>query len=115
VINVWYSSCAPCRAEAPDLQAASVTLRPRGVAFVGLNVRDPDRGPALAFQRRFGIGYPSLADTGGRGLLALRGAVPPGMVPSTVVLDRQGRVAARISGGTTRATLAGVVEEVLAA
>jgi thiol-disulfide isomerase/thioredoxin len=113
VLNVWGSWCPPCRKEAPDLQAAATALEDRGVAFVGLNVNDRDPVPALAYQRTFKIRYPSLVDDGGRSLLALRGAVAPNAIPSTLVLDRQGRIAARISGATTRATLVGIVEDVL--
>ncbi len=113
VLNAWGSWCKPCRQEAPDLQASATALEPRDVEFVGINVRDPSPAPALAFERTFKIEYPSLHDEGGRALLALRGAIPPNAIPSTVVLDREGRVAARITGRTTKATLTAVVEDVL--
>jgi thiol-disulfide isomerase/thioredoxin len=114
VVNVWGSWCPPCRKEAPDLQKAFVELKPRGVEFVGIDSNDKDRAQALAFQKTFGITYPSLADDGGAALLALRGAVAPNAVPTTLVLDQQGRVAARISSATTKVTLVDVVEDVLA-
>lgn len=114
VLNVWGSWCPPCRKEAPDLVAAAKELAPRGVEFLGINTRDADPAPALAYEKTFGIGYPSLVDDGGRLLLSLRGAVPPNAIPTTLVLDREGRIAARISGGTTKATLTSVVEDVLA-
>jgi thiol-disulfide isomerase/thioredoxin len=113
VLNVWGSWCPPCRKEAPDLQAAYTQLRPKGVEFVGIDTNDKDKAQALAFQKTFGVTYPSLADDGGAALLALRGAVAANAVPTTLVLDRQGRIAARISRATTKATLAGVVEDVL--
>jgi len=97
VLNVWGSWCAPCRREAPTLEAAKQKLEPQGVRFVGVDTREDDAAQALAFQRRYGISYPSLVDDGGL-LLALRGAVPPSSIPSTLVLDAQGRIAARISG-----------------
>ena len=75
VLNVWGSWCPPCRKEAPDLQAASVELRPKGVVFLGVNTQEKDKAQAIAFQKTFGITYPSLADNGGGTLLALRGAV----------------------------------------
>jgi thiol-disulfide isomerase/thioredoxin len=113
VLNVWGSWCPPCRKEAPDLQAAFLELRPKGVEFVGIDTNDKDKAQALAFQKTFGVTYPSLADDGGAALLALRGAVAANAVPTTLVLDRQGRIAARISSATTKATVLGVVEDVL--
>jgi thiol-disulfide isomerase/thioredoxin len=114
VINVWGSWCPPCRKEAPDLQAAYIELKAKGVEFVGIDTNDKDKAQALAFQKSFGVTYPSLADDGGGALLALRGAVAPNAVPTTVVLDPQGRIAARISSATTKATVVGLVEDVLA-
>jgi thiol-disulfide isomerase/thioredoxin len=113
VLNVWGSWCPPCRKEAPDLQASLQVLEPRGVAFIGLNVREPDPAQALAYQRTFGITYPSLSDDSGSLQLALRGAVAANAIPSTLVLDGEGRIAARISGATTKLTLVGVVDSVL--
>jgi thiol-disulfide isomerase/thioredoxin len=97
VVNVWGSWCAPCRTEAPVLEAAKRKLTPAHASFVGIDTRDDDAAQALAFQRRYEISYPSLVDDGAL-LLALRGAVPPSSIPSTLVLDDQGRIAARISG-----------------
>lgn len=114
VLNVWGSWCPPCRKEAPDLQAASVELKAKGVEFLGINVQERDKAQALAFQRTFGVTYPSLADDGGTALLALRGAVAANAIPTTLVLDPQGRIAARISSATTKVTLVGVVDDVLA-
>ena len=113
VVNVWGSWCAPCRAEAPDLVAASKELAPRGVRFVGINSRDLDRAAAQAFVRRFGVPYPSIYDQQGKTLLAFRGTLSPNAIPSTVVIDPRGRVAASIIGETTRATLVGLVEDVM--
>jgi thiol-disulfide isomerase/thioredoxin len=113
VLTVWGSWCGPCRKEAPDLQAAYTQLKGSGVAFVGLH-HDDTQANATAFQKKFGVTYPSIDDDGGRLLLALRGAVAPQAIPTTVVLDAQGRVAARVSGPTTKATLVGLVENVSA-
>lgn len=113
VLNVWGSWCGPCRKEAPDLEAAHQQLQARGVSFLGINTREEDPAQALAFQRSFEVTYPSLADQGGTLLLSLRGAVAPNAIPTTVVLDDQGRIAARITGATTRTTLVDVVESVL--
>lgn len=114
VMNVWGSWCTPCRVEAPALAAAAKELEGQGVAFVGINTRDPDPAPALAFEKSFDVPYPSLVDQGGKLLLALRGAVPPKAIPTTLVLDGEGRIAARISGSTTKVTLKNVVQDVLA-
>jgi thiol-disulfide isomerase/thioredoxin len=113
VLNVWGSWCGPCQKEAPALQAASQALAPKGVKFLGINIReDGNRARAAAFERAYGITYPSLFDSTGY-LLALRGVVAASAVPSTVVVDAQGRIAARISGATTKNTLVDLVDEVL--
>lgn len=111
VLNVWGSWCAPCRKEAPDLQAASVETA--AVAhFVGINTRDPDVAQALAFNRSFGVTYPSFYDPAGELVLELRGQVPPNGIPSTLVVDKEGRIAARIFGETTKLTLVSIVNDV---
>lgn len=92
VLNVWGSWCGPCRAEAPELEEAARATAPLGVQFLGIDVRD-DRDAAADFLRDRGVSYPSIYDPPGRSLLALRG-FPRNVVPSTIVLDREGRVAA---------------------
>jgi len=92
VLNIWGSWCGPCRAEAPDLQQTYQQTRASGVALFGIDVRD-DRAAAVDFERDRGITYPSIFDSPGRSLDALRG-FPRNTVPSTIVLDRQHRVAA---------------------
>ncbi|MGH3327849.1 MAG: TlpA family protein disulfide reductase [Streptomycetales bacterium] len=114
VLNVWASWCPPCRAEAPALERVSQDVRSQGVRFVGINTRD-SKANALAFERRFGITYPSLFDESGRVILAFREQLPPQAIPSTLVLDRRGRVAARalrpLTVGGLRDLLAPVLEE----
>lgn len=113
LLNVWGSWCAPCRKEAPFLQAAWDQTRTAGdVQFVGLNTRDDAAGAAEAFERRFGITYPSLRDNDGALQLVFRTTLPPRAIPSTIVLDRQGRVAARIIGEGSRATFVGLVDQI---
>jgi thiol-disulfide isomerase/thioredoxin len=110
VINVWGSWCEPCRAEAPDLQAAWTETQ--DVAqFVGIDTRDPERAAALAFQRSFGITYPSIHDPQGRTLLQFSGTLPPSGIPSTLVIDTEGRIAARVIGEVDRGTLVGLVTD----
>lgn len=110
VLNIWGSWCAPCRKEAPVLENAYRDLQPQGVSFVGIDVRD-DAAQALAFQKQFKFTYPSLVDDG-RLLLALRGAASASTVPTTLVLDRAGRVAARITGVVDTATLVSMVGDI---
>jgi thiol-disulfide isomerase/thioredoxin len=113
VLNVWASWCAPCRAEAPDMAQVSEELADRGVQFVGLNTRDSTE-PAQAFVERFGLDYPSIVDTDGSRQLLFRDSLPPAAIPSTLVIDRQGRVAARAIGEVDRSRLLGLVEPILA-
>lgn len=110
VLNVWGSWCAPCRKEAPDVVAAATTLA--GTAEVlGINTRDLTTDPAQAFVRTFEVPYRSFFDPAGKLLLQLA-ALPPNAIPSTVVLDAEGRVAARVTGATTTATLVGVATDI---
>lgn len=112
VLNFWYAACAPCRIEAPDLQALHEQSEPAGVRFLGVNVRDT-AGTAQAFERNFGITYPSLEDRGGQVLLAMTDYVPPQAVPTTIVLDRQGRVSSRILGVAEPSTLKSLITTVV--
>ena len=113
VVNVWGSWCTPCRAEAPMLAEAARDLRSDDVAFLGIDSRDPSESAARAFVRTFDIPYPSIYDQEGRTLLAFRGTLAPSSIPSTVVIDREGRVAASVLGEITRTTLDNLVEEAL--
>jgi thiol-disulfide isomerase/thioredoxin len=110
VVNYWASWCGPCRGEAPALVAAQKRLP--DAQFVGLDRNDDSNANALAFVRTFDVTYPSLYDSGGKLLLALNGAVPPTSLPSTIVLDTAGRVAAVVLGATTTTTLVDLVHDV---
>ncbi|AWB88256.1 TlpA family protein disulfide reductase [Salinibacterium hongtaonis] len=115
VVNFWYANCAPCRAEAPDLQEISARYADKGVSFVGVNIRDQPE-TALAFARKYSITYPSIIDAeSGAARLAFAGHVPPSAVPTTIVLDKQGRVAARFLGQiTSPSNLDTVIRDLLA-
>lgn len=98
VVNFWYAACPPCRAEAPDLKALSEKYDGKGASFLGVNVYD-SADTSLAFSRKFSIGYPSLLDSKtGDVRLAFAGDISPSAVPTTFVLDKKGRIAARIVG-----------------
>lgn len=113
VVNVWGSWCAPCRAEAPDLARVARETEAKGVTFLGIDVRD-DRASAQAFTRLYDITYRSLFDPNGRQLVKFSGVIPINAVPSTVIVDREGRVAAGVIGPVDYTTLSGLVEDVLA-
>jgi len=113
LVNFWYAACAPCRVEAPDLADLSQQYADE-VDFVGVNVRDAE-DTAAAFERNFNIEYPSIEGRDGQILLDFADYVPPQAVPTTLILDEEGRVAARVLGAVERSTLQslldGVVEE----
>jgi thiol-disulfide isomerase/thioredoxin len=109
VVNVWASWCAPCRAEAPTL--AALSKKYSDVAFIGILTRD-NPATAEAFARRFALPYPTLIDDSV--LIGFRKSLPANAIPSTVVIDRNGRVAARISGSVTVASMSELIEKVSA-
>jgi thiol-disulfide isomerase/thioredoxin len=109
VVNVWASWCSPCRAEAPTL--ASLANKYTDVAFIGILTRD-NPANAEAFARRFKLPYPTIVDDSI--LIGFRGSLPANAIPSTVILDKKGRVAARISGAITVASLTQLIERVSA-
>ena len=113
VVNFWYAACPPCRAEAPDLKAIYEDYAPERVKMLGVNPRD-DVGTAQAFERTFAVPYPSIHDEGARAVAAFEGVVPLQSMPTTVVLDRQGRVAARILGQVDPTILRGLIDDTLA-
>ncbi|MDO5678309.1 MAG: TlpA disulfide reductase family protein [Propionibacteriaceae bacterium] len=109
IINVWGSWCAPCRAEAPHLVEAAEEFGST-VGFLGINTRDTVAA-AQAFERSFEITWDSLFDPDGVLLLEFA-QLPPKAIPSTVVLDEEGRVAARVLGEVTTSMLRGILEDV---
>ena len=110
VMNYWYAGCAPCRAEAPDLLAISKKF-PK-VQFVGVNVRD-SAATAAAFNRNFKLTWPSIIDSStGSVALAFTGIVTPAAVPTTLVIDKQGRVSARVLGRIDKSILTTLIQTV---
>jgi len=107
VVNVWASWCSPCRAEIPTLIALSKKYNE--VAFIGVLTRDMPPA-AEAFARRFAIPYPTLIDDSV--LLGFRDSLPANAIPSTAVIDRNGKVAGRILGEVTVASLSKLIERV---
>ena len=115
VVNFWYAGCPPCRLEAADLEALAQRFASDGVSFLGVNIYD-QAPTALSFANEFGVTYPSILDVNdGSVRLAFAGRVAPNAVPTTLVLDQQGRVAARISGLLTEpSVLRSMITDVLA-
>ena len=113
VLNFWGSWCAPCRREAPDLAALATYFKTRHVRFVGDDVQDSPAN-ALAFERTFNIGYPSLNDPGEQVALAFHGAVPPVGIPTTLLIDRTGHIAGRMVGEVSYRGLRSLIAKVLA-
>lgn len=111
VINVWGSWCAPCRSEAPELQAASEQTK-ESAQFLGITSKDYDPAPALAFTRAFSITYPSIFDPTGRVLLDFASVLPPSAIPSTMIIDSDGRLAARVLGPISTTTLVDMITDV---
>ncbi|MGI1850058.1 MULTISPECIES: TlpA disulfide reductase family protein [Rhodococcus] len=114
VLNLWGQWCAPCRSEADDLERAYAATRALGVQFLGINVRDPQRDKAQDFVIDNNVSYPSIYDPPMRTLIALGGNFPTSVIPSTLVLDRQHRVAAVFLRALLTEDLQPVIERVAA-
>lgn len=114
VLNLWGQWCAPCRSEADDLERAYEATRDLGVQFLGINVRDPQRNKAQDFVVDNQVSYPSIYDPPMRTLTALGGSFPTSVIPSTLVLDRQHRVAAVFLRALLTEDLQPVIERVAA-
>ncbi|MGJ3189333.1 TlpA family protein disulfide reductase [Paenarthrobacter nitroguajacolicus] len=113
VLNFWFAACAPCRIEAPQLEALHQDFKDQGVQFFGVNLRD-EQATAEAFDKTFNITYPSFNDKDGAVLLSVSGIVPPGAVPTTLVLDKEGRVASRVLGEIEKGTLKALITSAVA-
>lgn len=112
VLNVWASWCAPCRAEAPALEEVAEEFIDQGVQLIGLNTRD-SKASANNFVRKYQVSFPSIVDTDGRLQLQFRETLPPQAIPSTIVIDQSGRVAARALGAIEASTLSAIIDQLL--
>jgi peroxiredoxin len=98
VVNFWYADCAPCRTEARDLEKISRQFADRPVQFIGVNTENQPV-TIRTFDKSFGVTYPSIVDVNDGGVqLAFSGRIRPNATPTTLVLDREGRIASRIEG-----------------
>lgn len=112
VLNFWGSWCPPCRAEAPALAQLARKLAPEHVRFVGIDIRDqPDT--ARAFMQTFNVGYPSLSDPADQIALEFHSTVPPAAIPTTLIIDSSGRIAARVFGASSYADLQALISKVI--
>ncbi|MER5448107.1 TlpA disulfide reductase family protein [Streptomyces sp. NPDC002766] len=115
VLNLWGSWCAPCRAEAPNLEKVYQDLKAKDVQFVGINTRDAQVANARAFEKQYGVSFPSLYDPTGKLMLRFKkGTLNPQAIPSTLVLDRQGKIAARSLAALSEDKLRAMIDPVLA-
>jgi thiol-disulfide isomerase/thioredoxin len=112
ILNFWGSWCGPCRVETPEFQEVYADVRDKGVQFLGLDVKETNEQFAQAFVERFGIQFPSLYDPRGEVALAFRD-YPATAIPSTIVLDRDNRVAAVYTGSVSKDDLRRVLDRVL--
>ncbi|MFJ6654866.1 TlpA family protein disulfide reductase [Streptomyces sp. NPDC091377] len=115
VLNIWGSWCPPCRAEAKNFEKVYQDVKDQGVRFVGINTRDSTTDKALAFEEEFGVSYPSLYDPTGKLMLRFeKGTLNPQAIPSTLVIDRDGEIAARTLQALSEEKLRKMLAPVLA-
>ncbi|MET8504783.1 TlpA family protein disulfide reductase [Streptomyces sp. NPDC014779] len=116
VLNLWGSWCGPCRAEAKHFVKVSGDLADKGVQFVGINTRDFNKQPAVTFEEEHGITYPSLYDPRGELILSgfPKGTLNPQGIPTTIVLDKDGKIAARALMALDEAKLRSMIEPLVA-
>ncbi|MCP3760036.1 TlpA disulfide reductase family protein [Streptomyces sp. TBY4] len=116
VLNVWGSWCPPCRAEAPSFAKVAKEMEVAGqpVAFVGINTRDNTKQNAASFEETYGITYPSLFDPDGKLMLRFpKGTLNPNAIPSTIVLDKDGKIASRTLAALSEAKLRSMIDPLL--
>jgi thiol-disulfide isomerase/thioredoxin len=115
VLNIWGSWCSPCRAEAKNLVAVAHDTGSKGVQFVGINTRDLQTAQAQAFEKEFKVDYPSLYDPTGKLILRFpKGSLNPQSIPTTIILDRQGKIAVRALKALTESELRASLDPLIA-
>ena len=112
VVNLWGPWCAPCRAEAPALDEVAREYADKDVQFVGILTRTKDPASAIAFNRKQGITYPSFTDEGGKLELGFTDSLPTLAIPTTWIIDANGRVAVRVLDKVSASTLANLIDDV---
>ncbi|HEY4152221.1 MAG TPA: TlpA disulfide reductase family protein [Pseudolysinimonas sp.] len=109
VLNFWYADCPPCRLEAPDLENLNQQYSSQGVVFLGVNTTNT-AATAISFEKSHGVTYPSILDAvNGSVTVAFAGKISPTAVPTTLIIDAKGRVAARFTGLITSPSLVGTI------
>ncbi|MCR8576517.1 redoxin domain-containing protein [Streptomyces sp. SID8375] len=115
ILNVWGSWCGPCIAEAPNFSKVANETKDKGVQFLGINTRDSEKSQATSFEEEHKVPYPSLFDPTGRLMLRFpKGSLNPQSIPSTIAIDRQGKIAARSIGPLAEDDLRKMVEPLIA-
>ncbi|MFI7100126.1 TlpA family protein disulfide reductase [Streptomyces sp. NPDC050161] len=115
VLNVWGSWCGPCIAEAPNFAKVAGDTKDKGVQFVGINTRDSEKSQATSFEEQHKVPYPSLYDPSGKLMLRFpKGSLNPQSIPSTIAIDRHGRIAARSIGPITEDDLRKMIKPLIA-
>jgi peroxiredoxin len=115
VLNIWGSWCSPCRAEATNLVNVANATKSKGVQFIGINTRDLQTAQAVAFEKRYDVTYPSLYDPTGKLILRFpKGSLNPQAIPTTIILDRQGKIAVRALKALTESELSKALDPLIA-
>lgn len=115
ILNVWGSWCGPCIAEVPNFSKVANETKDKGVQFLGINTRDSEKSQATSFEEEHKVPYPSLFDPTGKLMLRFpKGSLNPQSIPSTIAIDRHGKIAARSIGPLAEDDLRKMVEPLIA-